>query len=203
MSDVAFLEIIFHMTNGHELKFYEYDEAKAQEILSNVRPSEFFTEKQFAISSKSSATRIVIDFVSCVVFNTSTQIEWSFPSHIEGAFILSKEKFTEAIDSELENSEVVMEPGQRARPLSLFLKLLMKDGNIWNLRFFAETLKPVERAELAKIIHELTGFHAVKPEGGAVLFNMKNVISWTTYPTALLASQKTWELKNNSNEGKN
>ena len=80
-----------------------------------------------------------------------------------------------------------------------FLKLLMKDGNIWYLRFFVETLKPVKRAELAKIIYELTGFHAVKPEGGAVLFNMKNVISWTTYPTALLASQKTWELKNNNN----
>ena len=45
----------------------------------------------------------------------------------------------------------------------------------------------------------MTGFHAVKPEGGAVLFNMKNVISWTTYPTTLLASQKTWELKNNNN----
>ena len=141
MSDASFLEIIFHMTNGHELKFYEYDEAKAQEVLSSVRPSEFFTEKQFAISSKSSATRIVIDSVSCVVFNTSTQIEWSFPSHIEGAFILSKEKFTEAIDSELENSEVVMEPGQRAHPLSLFLKLLMKDGNIWNLRFFCRNIK--------------------------------------------------------------
>ncbi len=66
MSDASFLEIIFHMTNGHELKFYEYDEAKAQEVLSSVRPSEFFTEKQFAISSKSSSTRIVIDSVSCV-----------------------------------------------------------------------------------------------------------------------------------------
>lgn len=194
MSDAPFLEIIFHMTNGHEFKFYEYDEAKAQEVLSSVRPMKFFTEKQFAVSSNSSETRIVIDSVSCVVFNTSAKIEWPFPPHFEGAFILSKEKFIEAIDSELEISEVITEPGQRAHPLSLFLKLLMKDGTIWYLRFFAEILKPIERAELAKIVRELTGFHAIRPEGGAVLFNMKNVISWTTYPTALLASQKTWEL---------
>ncbi len=66
MSSAPFLEIIFNMTNGYDFKFCEYDEAKAQEVLSSVKPSESFTEKQFAISSKSSATRIVIDFVSCV-----------------------------------------------------------------------------------------------------------------------------------------
>ena len=52
---------------------------------------------------------------------------------------------------------------------------------------------------LKEATYEMTGFHAVKPEGGAVLFNMKNDISWTTYPTTLLASKKTWELKNNNN----
>jgi len=66
MSSAPFLEIIFNMTNGYDFKFYKYDGAKAQEVLSSVKPSEFFAEKQFAISSKSSATRIVIDLVSCV-----------------------------------------------------------------------------------------------------------------------------------------
>lgn len=41
MSSAPFLEIIFSMTNGYDFKFCEYDEAKAQEVLSSVNRRKF------------------------------------------------------------------------------------------------------------------------------------------------------------------
>ena len=194
MNTGAFLEVILHMVNGCELQFIEQKEDRAKEILKNVNPQKFFTDKHLVISDDSSTTRVLLDAVSCATFNTSAAFNWSFPSHIEDAMVLSKDRFLQAIDSELEKPGVIADPGQRTRPVSLFLELLMHDGSKWYLRIFAETLKPMERIELAKIVSALTGFHAIKPEGGAVLFNMKNVVARTTYPTAMLSPQNEWKI---------
>ena len=195
MSCGSCLEIVFHMINGLELKFEETDESKAKELLNGIRPHKVFSEKQLSLLGESSATRIKQDFVSYIEFNTSQKIEWQYLTHIDGVMLLSKDKFAKAIQTELEQPETISDSSQQNRPLSLFMELMMTDGISWFLRVFAQPLKPMDRAELAMVMRDLSGFHAIRPEGGAVLFNMNNVISWTTYPTALLDVKNTWKIE--------
>jgi hypothetical protein len=56
-------------------------------------------------------------------------------------------------------------------------------------------LKPVERAELSKALRELKGFHAAKQEGGAVLFNMKNVFIVYYISDSPVSPERVWEIE--------
>lgn len=154
-----------------------------------------FNDKQLVVSGDSSTTRIILEAVCCIEFNTSADLNFSFPSHIANIMVLSKDKFLKAIESESVKCEAMSDRRQGTQPVSIFIEIMMKDGSHWYLRVIAETLQPIERIELTKIVCDLTGFHAIKSSGGAVLFNMKNIVSWTTHPTALLSSQKTWKIE--------
>ena len=194
MQNAHSLGIVFHLTNGQTLNYCCPEQKTAMELIDSLNPLRLFSEKQLVISSNDSTTRIFFDDACCVEFNTLLSLnKWSFPSHIENIMTLSKDKFLKAIETELEDPEVVNDPGQRIRPISIYIQMLMRDDSEWYLRFFSDALKPLERTELARVVRDLTGFHAIKPDGSAILFNFKNVISSVTYPTALLASKKVWK----------
>lgn len=185
MSGETQLQIVFHMVNGHALKFSVKEESSAAEIIRNVRPQKLFSEKQLVISGKLSSRRIFLDAVSHIEFNTAAKPDWAFPSYFDGISILSKDAF-------FESAKTVCTGAAVSGQANLFAELLMGDGSMWYLHVWAKTMTPAERMDLLQVLRHLEGFHASKSDGGSILFNMKNVVSWSVYPSPAEIPPKAW-----------
>jgi len=189
-----YLEIIFQLINGQQLRFSEDEPIAANHILHNILPQKFFSDEQLRLCGESFVSGISKNAICWMVFKTHAKLEWHFPQHFLGAEVLTKERFEKALDTELEDIKKVMNDGEPGKPVSMFLELMMRDGVFWHLRVHSETMARMEKIEMSKIIRELTGLHATGPEGGGVLINMNNVMSWKSFPGAIDASTKSWKM---------
>jgi hypothetical protein len=195
MNGGAYLEVVFHMVNGCKLQFVEQEEGPAKEIIKSVNPQKFFTDQHALLLNDLSLTRISKEAISCVLFKTPAEINWPVPMYFERGEVLSQDEFRQCVTSELQEAKPTDVSGAKEQPTCFFLKLLTREGTWWHLRINAKKVTPVERAELARVIRQLAGFHAFRRQGGAVLFNMKNVIARTIYPPGpLQAPKELWSL---------
>jgi hypothetical protein len=195
MSDTSpYLEIIFQLINGQQLRFSENEPAAADDILQNILPQKFFTDEHLRLCGESFVSGISKNAICWMVFKTHAKLDWNFPHHFLGAEVLTKEGFQTALDTELEGIKKLMNEGTPGKPISMFLELLMRDGVFWHLWILSETLVKMEKIEMSKIIRELTGLHATGPDGGGVLINMNNVMSWRSYPGSIDANTKSWKM---------
>jgi len=193
-SSSPYLEIIFQLINGQQLRFSEDDEQAVAELLRNIKPQKFFSDEQVRLCGDSFVSGISKNAISWMVFKTHAKLGWHFPNHFLGVEVLTKEDFDHAINTELENIKAVMNSGKAGKPVSMFLELLMRDGVFWHFRISSETLIRMEKIEMSKIIRQLTGLHATGADGGGVLVNMNNVMSWRSYPSSFDANSKSWKL---------
>lgn len=195
MSDTSsYLEIVFQLVNGQQLRFSEDDHAAVDDILQNIIPQKFFSDEQLRLCGDSFVSGITKNAICWMVFKTHVKLDWHFPHHFLGAEVLTKERFQKALDTELDGIKKLMSDGKPGKPVSMFLELLMRDGVFWHLRISSETLVKMEKIEMSKIIRELTGLHATGPDGGGVLINMNNVMSWRSYPGSIDANTKSWKM---------
>jgi hypothetical protein len=198
-STSSYLEIIFQLVNGQQLRFSEDDAAAADDILQQIIPQKFFSDEQLRLCGESFVSGISKNAICWMVFKTHAKLEWLFPQHFLGAEVLTKERFEKALDTELDGIKKLMSDGKPGKPVSMFLELMMRDGVFWHLRIHSETLVRMEKIEMSKIIRELTGLHATGPDGGGVLINMNNVMSWKSFPGAIDATTKSWKMNIASN----
>ncbi|MCF7956115.1 MAG: hypothetical protein K9M75_09960 [Phycisphaerae bacterium] len=193
-STSSYLEIIFQLINGQQLRFSEDDPAAADDILQNIIPQKFFSDDHLRLCGESFVSGISKNAICWMVFKTHAKLDWNFPQHFMGAEVLTKERFQKALDTELDGIKKLMKDGKPGKPVSMFLELMMRDGVYWHLRIHSETLVRMEKIEMSKIIRELTGLHATGPEGGGVLINMNNVMSWKSFPGAIDETMKSWKM---------
>ena len=193
-STSSHLEIIFQLINGQQLRFSEDDPAACADILENIKPQKFFSDDQLRLCGDSFVSGISKNAICWMVFKTHSKLDWHFPFHFLGAEVLTKERFQKALDTELDSIKQLMKDSEPGKPISFFLELLMRDGVFWHLRIHSETLVKMEKIEMSKIIRELTGLHATGPDGGGVLINMNNVMSWRSYPGSLDSNSKSWKM---------
>lgn len=191
----SYLEIIFQLINGQQLRFSEDDPVACDDILQNIIPQKFFSDDQLRLCGESFVSGISKNAICWMVFKTHAKLDWHFPYHFLGAEVLTKDSFQKALDTELDGIKKLINSGKPGKPVSMFLELLMRDGVFWHLRIYSETLVKMEKIEMSKIIRELTGLHATGPDGGGVLINMNNVMSWRSYPGSIDANSKSWKMK--------
>lgn len=194
MSSSPYLEIIFQLINGQQLRFSEDDAESATSLLRNIKPQKFFSDEQVRLCGDSFVSGISKNAISWMVFKTHARLDWHFPFHFLGVEVLTKEGFDKAIKTELDDIKAVINSGKAGKPVSMFLELLMRDGIFWHFRIYSETLIRMEKIEMSKIIRQLTGLHATGADGGGVLVNMNNVMSWRSYPSSLDTNSKSWKL---------
>lgn len=189
-----YLEVVFQLINGQQLRFAEDDILAAKEIIKNIKPNKFFSDEQLRLSGKSFASSISKNAISWMVFKTTQKLDWHFPKHFLNVEVLTRDGFQRALQTELDEMKKLIDSGKPGEPVSFFLELLMRDGVFWHFRVSSETLIRMEKIEMSKIIRELTGLHATGRDGGGVLVNMNNVMSWRLFPGAFESSLKSWKM---------
>jgi len=192
------LEIIFQLVNGQKLHFQTYHKRRAQEIIDSINPQKFFLDKHIRLFSASSMTSILSNSVSWMVFKTPLKLNWAFPLHFDGAQVITKEQFIDAAKMELPVIMEKLRSGQAGQEVSFFLELITKGASCWFLRVYSETLMPAEKIQIPKMLQEISGFHAHGADGGGILINMRNVMSWTVFPGPIEPAAKAWKMSPSS-----
>lgn len=189
----AALELMFMLNNGQKLKYIEPDRENAREFLKKVRPQKVFTET-IHIAEYNNLTGIMPDSVSWIFFRTHESISWPYPSHLTGAKIITREEFTKAVPGEIDDIVENLNSDSQEKPVRLYWHLVMKEGTNFYFKVTSRTLIRMDKLQAPKVIAELSAFHATS-DRGAVVVNMANVVSWTSYPPPLEFGPNTWELK--------
>ena len=187
------LEVVFQMTNSRKFHFFEQDQANARAFMDNLKPQKFFSEASVLVAGDLKLSGLSTSSIAWVAFKTDIKPEWHYPAHIQKVDVINKQIFENALKTEVRKSkDIITNSQQGGRPVKIYWQALTAEGTTWFFRVHSQTLINIEKISVPRIIRDLPSFYAVSPNGGGVILNMQNVISWTSHPGPVELPPGVW-----------
>lgn len=179
------------LTNGGEFRFEQKDRIEAERILSGIRPTRLYDQKQLLFHGRSSVSGFNTAQVECVALQTDLQPPWEDPGRMNFR-LMTKEMFAEVLAQrgtkavEVENADRA--PATEQSVLAEFV--LASDRRVYMMaqRVAADPIDA--NSVLARFLD--TGGFAVSGEKQFLLVNPHAIVRWTMYPGPPTAPQQAW-----------